>query len=262
MQPGARVQCHSPFSRTAQAGRRYLTKLREYRAACVAPLRLTFRSLFVIKSTTASGRVPSRLGDVPLGLTPVYDYLAAMGNLGSIAVMVLLCSGMLVVVLACWAASLLGLPGNWGILLAAVAYDWFVPADSARQLGWMVIGLLGALALVGEAIEFLAGAFGVRKRGGSRLSAVLALAGSILGALAGAIIALPVPVVGSVVGVLLGSSVGAMLGATLGEDLRGRDPSASLDVGWAAFWGRLWGTVGKALMGAIMVAVVLVGMIF
>ena len=173
----------------------------------------------------------------------------------------LLCGGMMLACVVLWSSTLLGFPGNWGILLAAVLYDWLTTDASRRELGTTLLITLGVLATVGEVVEFIAGALGVRKRGGSRLSATLALVGSILGGILGAIVAVPIPIVGPIIGILLGSSAGAMIGATLGEDVRGRTPEESIGVGWAAFWGRLAGTLGKTLIGAVMVAVVMAGML-
>ncbi len=163
-------------------------------------------------------------------------------------------------VVAAWVMTLFGLPGNWIILVAAIAYDWILPAESPWELGMPILVGLAVLAVFGEVCEGLAGSMGVAKRGGSRLSAVLALIGSTIGGIAGAIIGLPVPVVGSIIAVMFFASLGAMAGAVLGEDYHGRDLDGSFDVGIAAFWGRLAGTLAKTLFGAAMVAVSIVGL--
>lgn len=164
--------------------------------------------------------------------------------------------------LAFWFTNLLGLPGNWLIVAAAGLYAWLLPGDSRAALGWPVVGAVAALALVGELIEFIAGAAGVRKAGGSRLSAFLALFGSLVGAIIGVFVGLPIPFVGSLVAAVLFAGAGAAAGAALGENLAGRSNDASWKVGQAAFWGRLWGTLAKTLIGAMMVGVTVAAMCF
>ncbi len=168
---------------------------------------------------------------------------------------------LLVFVVACWAATLAGLPGNWGILVACLAFDACLPLDWRIRIAWPLLVGLAGLAVLGELLEFFAGAAGVRSQGGTRLSALLALVGSVIGGLAGAILGLPVPVVGSVLAVLLFASLGALVGAAAGEDWHGRELGDSLRVGYAAFWGRLLGSLAKTLVGGLMVAVVFAGLL-
>ncbi len=173
---------------------------------------------------------------------------------------VLLVAAFLMIVISCWAMTLFGLPGNWFIPVAAIAFDFALRDGWRLEIQWPLIIVLLLLATVGEGLEFLAGAVGVRRQGGSKLSAVLALIGSALGGVAGAVVGLPIPIVGPVLGVLLFASLGALVGAALGEDWHGEELDKSLSVGVAAFWGRLWGSLAKTLVGGIMVAVVVAGM--
>ncbi len=101
------------------------------------------------------------------------------------------------------------------------------------------------LAVLGEIIELAAGALGVARTGGSRRSAMLALAGSLVGSVLGVVVGVPIPVVGSVIAAVLFAGMGAMAGAILGELSVGRTPGDGWQVGKAAFWGRLAGTLGK-----------------
>ena len=76
-------------------------------------------------------------------------------------------------VLAVWSLNLVGMPGNWMIVLAVLLYASFVPAESRLDIGWApLIGLL-ILAALGELVEFLASALGASKAGGSRRGAAL-----------------------------------------------------------------------------------------
>ncbi len=153
-----------------------------------------------------------------------------------------------------WALNLVGLPGNWLILLAAVCYAALIPAEARSDLSWPLVGLLCALAVTGELIEFATAALGASKVGGSKRSAVLALLGSLGGSILGLFVGLPIPIIGPLVGVLVLASLGAMAGALVGESWKGRSLAESWKVGEAAFWGRLFGTLGKLMIGAVMVA--------
>jgi uncharacterized protein YqgC (DUF456 family) len=175
-----------------------------------------------------------------------------------IAAAVLLMIGVLI----CWALNFTGLPGNWLLICLAAAYAVFMGSESQLGIGWLAIVLLLALALAGEAIEFLAGAVGVSKSGGSKRGAALAVVGSILGGIAGMFVGagIPIPVIGSLIAAMLFAGFGALAGAVAGEQWKGRDLDESLRIGQAAFWSRLWGTLGKALVGAVMVVLVLLAL--
>jgi uncharacterized protein len=166
------------------------------------------------------------------------------------------------VVLVSWLLTLLGLPGNWLMVLATAIYAYLVPGQSSVALGWKTVVVLIVLAALGEMVELVAGAIGVARAGGSRRGAVLALAGSVLGIFVGMFVGVPIPVIGPIVAAALFAGLGAMAGAILGEVSLGRKLDASWQIGKLAFWGRLAGTLGKMIFGAVMVAVVLVALVF
>jgi uncharacterized protein YqgC (DUF456 family) len=160
-----------------------------------------------------------------------------------------------------WIINLFGLPGNWLNLAAAICYAFFMPADERVSISWWIVGIVLLLAVLGEVVEFLAGAAGAAKVGGSRRGVVLSVLGSFIGGVFGAIIGAPIPVVGPIIAVLLFASLGALAGAMLGEWWKGRDWEARWQVGNAAFWGRLLGTVGKVYIGTVIVVVVLAALV-
>lgn len=164
--------------------------------------------------------------------------------------------------LACWVASVLGLPGNWGLVATAALLAWLAPAEWAAHLSWPSVLVLAALAGLGELLEFIAGSAGVSQSGGSRRAMVLALVGSLVGAIVGFFVGLPIPVVGGLVASLLFSGLGAAAGAVVGQRWLGRNWTETMSVGWAAFYGRLLGTLGKSVCGAVMVLVLLYGVWF
>ena len=158
-----------------------------------------------------------------------------------------------------WLIGLLGLPGNWLMLIATAIYVVAVPEVATDSLWWVTLAVLLVLAIVGEALEMLASAHGVRKHGGTKTSALLSFVGAIVGAIFGAVIGTGfMPIIGSLIGALLLSGAGALGGAFLGEQWSGRSVDDSLQVGQAAFWSRLAGTVAKMVIGCVMLAVILV----
>jgi uncharacterized protein YqgC (DUF456 family) len=160
-----------------------------------------------------------------------------------------------VAVVAAWCANLVGLPGNWLIVAAAVVYAWLVPQDARAAVGWPTVGVVTGLAIVGEVAEFAAGAAGVKKLGGSWFGATLALVGSVIGAIADVVVGIPVPVIGPLLAALLFGGLGALVGAVVGESVRGTPPGASWRIGTAAFRGRVVGTLAKAAIGAVMAGI-------
>ena len=146
--------------------------------------------------------------------------------------------------LLCWVGILFGLPGTWLMVLFPVLLKWWQPDQF--MVSWTVLGVAVGLAMLGEALEFVLGAAGSRRTGGSTRGAVLALVGSIVGGIMG--IALPVPLVGP----LLGACLGAFGGALLGNLWAGRTLFQSLAAGRGAAIGQFWGTALKLAIGAIM----------
>ena len=147
--------------------------------------------------------------------------------------------------LLCWVGILFGLPGTWLMVLFPVLLKWWQPDQF--MVSWTVLGVAVGLAMLGEVLEFVLGAAGSRRTGGSTRGAVLALVGSIVGGIMG--IALPVPLVGP----LLGACLGAFGGALLGNLWAGHTLFQSLVAGRGAAIGQFWGTVLKLAIGAIMV---------
>lgn len=157
-------------------------------------------------------------------------------------------------------ATVIGLPGPWAMVITAALLAWLVPDDGILALSWGTVGALVGIALLGELIEFVAGAAGVSKLGGSRRAATWAIIGSIVGAVVGIFVALPIPipVVGSLIGSILLGGVGAAVGAILGERSIGGRWDSSTRIGVAAFLGRIFGTVGKSICAAVMAVLLIV----
>lgn len=144
-----------------------------------------------------------------------------------------------------WVAVLFNLPGTWLMVLLAAVVEWWQPNEFLYS--WPVLYLAAGLALLGEILEFLLGARGARRAGGSKRGAVLAIVGGIVGAVMGTPFA-------PILGTLIGACIGAFAGSLLGDLWAGRTMELSIDAGKGAAAGRFWGTMAKmALGGAIVV---------
>ena len=114
----------------------------------------------------------------------------------------------------------------------------------------------GVEGLLAEVLEFLMGAAGARRAGGSKRGAAMAIVGGIVGAVLGT--ALPVPVLGT----LAGACAGAFAGSLFGDRLAGRPMEQSVQAGRGAAIGRFWGTTIKMIIGAIVLVLLAVTAFF
>ena len=168
----------------------------------------------------------------------------------------------ILLILGFWLLNLVGLPGNWCIVAVSLGWMLFGPID--YRFSWIIVVVLAALALIGEAIEFGASVLGTKKLGGSSRGATLSVIGSIIGGIVGAIfgIPIPIPLVGILIGSVLFAAIGAWVGASIGEKWVGKSTKESVQIGGAAFVGRLLGTLGKLVMGSSMVVLAIVAPFF
>ncbi|MCC6318822.1 MAG: DUF456 domain-containing protein [Gemmatimonadaceae bacterium] len=143
----------------------------------------------------------------------------------------------------------LGLPGLWVMIIAALAYDWLVPAAS---VGWVTVAIAVGLAVLAEVLEFTLSARYTQKYGGSRRAAW----GSILGGIAGAIVGVPVPIVGSVIGAFAGAFVGALvLEYTRPDATR----AGATRVATGALLGRVAAAAAKTGLGCAVAVTLMIG---
>jgi uncharacterized protein len=157
--------------------------------------------------------------------------------------------------LVSWLTTLVMLPGNWFIVGFAALFAWLIPADCGRGITWTTVAVLLGLAVVGEIVEFGAGAAGAAKHGASKRGVALSMIGAIVGSVLGLTVGIQIPIVGSFVMALFGGAAGAFFGAYLGEAWKGRPEEERVAIGRGAFAGRIWGTVGKLAVGAVMLAI-------
>lgn len=164
------------------------------------------------------------------------------------------------------AAALLGMPGTVLVLVAAVVFSlfhgWEVPP-------WWVLLLLLALAVLGETAEHVLSFAGVKRSGATNATGVWTMVGGLTGAVLGGIIAPILAGIGALAGpvgwIILSiippiglGMVGGFYGGYLFEVRRGKSPEEARTAGWGALFGRLAGSFTKALIVAVMVAIVLI----
>lgn len=97
--------------------------------------------------------------------------------------------------------SCLSFTGTWLISVAAILAAWL---SGPQFPGWITVICFLALSGITEVVEFLAGNWGVARKGGSKAAGIAAVIGGMLGMFLGAIV-IPIPVVGSIIGVCIGS---------------------------------------------------------
>ncbi len=147
--------------------------------------------------------------------------------------------------LLCVFLVIIGLPGAWMIMALAVIVNLvdssYLAEGRGETFSWWILGICLLLAILGEILEFAAGALGAKKEGRSPRGMWGALIGGLVGAILG--IAIPIPVIGSLIGAVIGTFVGAILG-----ELSGKEPSTvkgSLKPATGATIGRILGTLSK-----------------
>lgn len=154
---------------------------------------------------------------------------------------------------ACLLLVVAGLPGTWLLVGVAVGIELLDGPllgrggpEAVVSFGWRPVSIAVGLGLLGEAIEFMAGAAGARLGGGTRRGMWGALAGGLVGAIVLTPV-LPVPVLGTLAGALIGTFVGAFVAEATGPDARAHAHTARAAL--AAVMGRLAGTLGKLAAG-------------
>lgn len=149
---------------------------------------------------------------------------------------------------AALASLLFGFPGTFVIVGAALAYAWWTGFTTVT---WSTVAWLTGLALLGEAIEFVAGSAGATGARPSRRVFVGALLGSFVGGLLG------VPFLFGL-GALLGGLLGAFAGAAVAVVSEGGNTAAAVSTGLAALRGRLVGFLLKSGVAVVMVVLLAV----
>lgn len=161
--------------------------------------------------------------------------------------LVLINIGLIVVVLLGAGATLVGLPGNLMIFLAALGYGYwehFIHVNSTFLL------ILFGIFVVGETAEFLAAALGAKRANASGPAVAAAIIGAIVGGIMGTGL---LPLVGTVLGAMLGA-----LGASfLVEFIKSGDVAKSKHVAINVAIGQITGMLFKLAVAIGMAAAIM-----
>ncbi len=138
------------------------------------------------------------------------------------------------------------LPGTWLLLGVAAVIEYidrlYLPQDDGQTFGWWVLGGCLGLAVIGEIIEFVAGAAGAKKGGSSTRGMVGALIGGIVGIFLFTPLFFFIPIFGAFFGAILGTFVGAIIGELTAEQATIK---GSMKPAIGATIGRVLGTMSK-----------------
>jgi uncharacterized protein YqgC (DUF456 family) len=132
------------------------------------------------------------------------------------------------------------LPGSPLIVVAALIYGFFT---DFQEVTWTVILVLTGMTLLAQGVDWLASAYGAKRRKASAWGVLGGVVGGILGFLTAGL-----------TGLLLGVFLLSFLAEWI---LGGRDVSDSMGVGWASLIGFLGGTLLKFLLSLIMAGILL-----
>jgi uncharacterized protein YqgC (DUF456 family) len=144
-----------------------------------------------------------------------------------------------------------GLPGNWLIVISTCLFAWWQWDDGIFSIYTLLA--ITILAVLGELVEFLAGAGGAKKAGAGWRGSIGAIVGAVTGAIVGTF-TLPIPVLGT----LLGACIGAGLGAWGLELAGGRKLRDSVRSGIGAGVGEFLGITTKFILGGLIWVIVAV----
>lgn len=165
--------------------------------------------------------------------------------------MAILWAILLIVLNTAWLAlTVLGLPGNWLIVISAALIVWrqwdAADAGGIEMFNLWTLVAIATIAALAEIAEVLTGVFGSAQMGGTRRGSLGALVGGLIGAIAATFL-IPVPLMGS----LIGACAGAALGAWGFELSGGRKMIESARAGLGAGLGTLAGRLIKVVAGVL-----------
>lgn len=139
----------------------------------------------------------------------------------------------------------LGVPGSWVALVAILIFDI---ATGFSTVGWVLLAVMAAVAVVGEIIESFLGLVYVAHKGATKWGVLGAFIGGLAGAIGGSTI---VPFIGSIIFGLLG----AFAGAVLFEYIYYRSLDRALQTGFFAFIGKISAMLVKFALGLVILGI-------
>lgn len=132
------------------------------------------------------------------------------------------------------------LPGTTIILAAAVIHRIMLGPE--KSIGWVTITVLVLLTLASYGLDFVAGYFGAKHFGATKLGAFGAIVGALIGLFFG----------------ILGLFVGPVIGAIAGEFLAGKRLVDAGRAGWGSLLGNIGAMVAKLIIALAMITIFLI----
>ncbi|MBD3293234.1 MAG: DUF456 family protein [Armatimonadia bacterium] len=172
----------------------------------------------------------------------------------------------LLVLPAAVAGTLFGMPGGVLVLADGVVFSafhgWATPP-------WWVLLILLMIAVLAELAENVLSFAGVKRTGASNTTGVWVMVGGFAGAIVGGLLAPVLSSVGALAGpvgwVILSivppiglGMLGGFIGGYQYELKQGKSPEEAKKAGWGALLGRMAGSFTKAMLVAVMAAVLLI----
>lgn len=147
---------------------------------------------------------------------------------------------LLIILLLCGVSfTMLGLPGNTLVFLGALGYGYW---EGFHHLSTTFIWVLLGLLLVGETVEFIAGAWGAKRKKASGWTITAAVGGAILGSVIGTGF---IPLIGS----FLGAMAGAFTASFGMEYILTKNAGKAKSVAKSAMFGQIFGMIVKFSIG-------------
>jgi hypothetical protein len=148
--------------------------------------------------------------------------------------------------------QLLGLPGTWLLAADVLLFRWIMGPD---YIDYHTVIILGLMALLAEALEFMTAVKGARSGPPVRGAAVASIVGAFAGGLAGA------PVLFGL-GAIPGMALGAWLAVFAVSLAGGATLVVASQTAFGAMTGRIKGTALKMIVAVAMVAVIIISLVF
>jgi uncharacterized protein YqgC (DUF456 family) len=131
-------------------------------------------------------------------------------------------------------------PGTTIVLAAAIIHR--IMLGPHKSIGWYTIIVLVLLTLVSYAVDVLAGYFGAKYFGATKLGTFGAIVGAVVGLLFG----------------LIGLFVGPVIGAIVGEIIAGKRMIDAGRAGWGSLVGNIGAILAKLIIALAMIIIFLV----
>jgi uncharacterized protein len=135
------------------------------------------------------------------------------------------------------------LPGTALVLGGIVLGAWI---DDFSRVGTGTLVVIGLLAVLAWALDYVAGLLGAKKAGASRLALIGATIGTVAGLFFGLIGVLFMPLVG----------------AAIGEYMARKDEAKAVKVGVATWVGIMVGLIAKVVIAFVMIGIFVAALIF